>query len=165
MNKTKAIVVSLFVSLGLTLSTAGASGFTLHKRSAQPVDFQSLVGDGRWTLVMLWAIDCVPCEAQKPMIDSFHASHVDSDARVVGIALDGLENIDGIEKVIRKTPTRFPHYVADAQTFHNEFQVRTGQGFRATPTYLLFDPDGRYAATHVGVIDRAGLEAAVGSGV
>ena len=154
----KSRTLGILAAIVLTLASIEASAFDLKKRSAQPIDFQSLVGDGRWTLVMLWAIDCIPCEAQKPMIDDFHVSHVDADARVVGVALDGISEISGINEVIARTPTRFPHFVADARGFYSEFKARTGTDFRATPTYLLYDRDGNFAGAHVGPIQRHALE-------
>lgn len=164
-NRTLSRYVQLSAGLAVlavfaVLSTQ-AHAFSLQKRTAEAVSFDALVGDGRWTLVMLWTTDCVPCEEQKPMIDAFHVSHVDADARVVGVALDGIQHIGDINKVMRRTPTRFPNYVASSRRFYEEYEARTGKAFTATPTYLLYNPAGKYMGAHTGKISRAALEDAI----
>lgn len=156
------VCIKVILAVALSVSAFNVSAFNLQKRSAETINFDQLVGDGRWTLVMLWAIDCVPCEQQKPMIDAFHTRHVDTKARVIGVALDGIDMIDGINKVIRRTPTRFPTYIANPADFYDAYRIRTNEAFRATPTYLLFDPTGTYAGTHVGSITRDALERVIG---
>lgn len=156
----RAIVKYLLLIVGLTTSLSVAA-FNVQNFKYQSVDINDVVGDGRWTLVMIWTTDCVPCEEQKPMIQEFHNAHVETDARVIGIAADGMGKIDEISRIIEKHNTTYPNYIADAKTFKDDYAGLTGKAYRATPTYILFDPDGAMKGVAVGPISREKLEAAV----
>ena len=146
----------LFALLAVALPT---SAFELQRLNAERVDLGDFVGNGRWTLVQLWTTDCIPCERQKPMLEAFHRDHVDSDARVVGIALDGPAAIEEIERVVARHAPSYTTLVAFDDVFARQFAELTGRDFRATPTYLLFRPDGAYAGVHTGPIERERVEA------
>jgi len=135
--------------------------FQLQALDASRVNLTNYVGGGKWTLVMFWSTDCIPCEEQKPMIEDFHQQHHAKDARVVGIALDGFENFPGIQKLVDKHQPSYPNLVVFTDVFHRQYREMTGKDFRATPTYLLFSPDGRLAGARAGKIERALLESVV----
>jgi len=147
----------------LSLFSASASAFQLQALDASRVHLKDYIGDGRWTLIMFWSTDCIPCEEQKPMIESFHQQHHEKDARVVGIALDGMENYPGIKQLVDKHQPTYPNLVVFTDVFHRQYLEMTGKDFRATPTYLLFSPDGNLAGTRAGKIERALLESVVAS--
>lgn len=127
----------------------------------KPVSLNELVDNGKYTLVMVWAIDCPLCEAQKPMIQAFHSDYKDTAANVVGIAIDGIGKIDEINAIIEKSEPTYPNYVAAASTFLDDFEFATGRRFNATPTYILFDPKGYTDAVAVGAITREQLDDAI----
>ena len=135
--------------------------FELQNLDAERTRIEDHVGGGQWSLVMLWTTDCIPCEAQKPMIGAFHAEHVGRDARVLSVALDGPAAIDEIERVVARHPASYTTLVAFDDVFAQQFEELTGKPFRATPTYLLYAPDGAYAGAHTGPIERDRLEAIV----
>ncbi|ASJ74395.1 Thiol-disulfide oxidoreductase ResA [Granulosicoccus antarcticus IMCC3135] len=147
---------------GSLLFGAGlAQSFQLQDMESSRVNLNDYVGDGRWTLVMFWSTDCIPCEQQKPMIEAFHHDHQASDARVVGIALDGMEAEAEIQKLIDRHNPSYPNLVVFTDVFHRQYKELTGKDFRATPTYLLYDPSGNLAGARTGMIERAALEAVV----
>jgi thiol-disulfide isomerase/thioredoxin len=154
------MVKYLLLIVGLTTSLS-AAGFNVQNFKYQTVNINDVVGDGRWTLVMIWTTDCVPCEEQKPMIQEFHDAHFESNARVIGIAADGMGKIDEISGIIERHKTTYPNYIADAKTFKDDYAGLTKKKYRATPTYILFDPDGAMKGVAVGPISRDKLEAAV----
>ncbi|MFT4727925.1 MAG: thiol-disulfide isomerase/thioredoxin [Granulosicoccus sp.] len=145
----------------LLLIASPASAFQLQSLKADRVNLNDYVGDGRWTLVMFWSTDCIPCEEQKPMIESFHQQHHKIDARVVGIALDGMENYAGIKKLVDHHNPSYPNLVIFTDVFHRQYKELTGKDFRATPTYLLFSPDGQLSGSKAGKIERSLLESVV----
>jgi thiol-disulfide isomerase/thioredoxin len=138
-----------------------ASAFQLESLKSERVNLNDYVGDGRWTLVMFWSTDCIPCEEQKPMIESFHQKHHRIDARVVGIALDGMENYAGIKELVDHHEPTYPNLVVFTDVFYRQYKGLTGKDFRATPTYLLYSPDGQLAGSKTGKIERAMLESIV----
>ena len=145
----------------LALSFAGdgtARAFELRTMEAAPTMLEAYVGGGLWSLVQLWTTDCVPCEQQKPMLEQFHVAHSDRDARVLGVALDGPEAIDAIEVIVARHEASYETLVALDDRFDRQFEELTGTEFRATPTYLLFTPDGAFAGAHVGLLSRGALE-------
>ena len=144
--------------------TGSAFAFELLDESGERARLTDRVGDGRWALVLLWTVDCIPCERQKPMLDAFHAEHVDDDAQVIGVALDGPAMTAQIERVKARTPVGFPTLVALDDVFRGQFETLAGQPFRATPTYLMFDPDGTLLGVHVGSVTRDALERLVEGG-
>lgn len=135
--------------------------FQLQDLHAERVHLSDFLIEGRWNLVMFWSTDCIPCEQQKPMIEAFHAAHKDTDAVVLGIALDGMENKAGIDLLIKKHNPSYPNLVVFTDVFARQFRELTGQDFRATPTYLLFTPEGEMAGVRAGPIDRELIEGVV----
>ena len=145
----------------LLLIASPASAFQLQSLTSERVNLKDFVGGGRWTLVMFWSTDCIPCEEQKPMIEEFHQQHQNVDARVVGIALDGFENFKGIKKLVDHHKPTYPNLIVFTDVFHRQYKALTGKDFRATPTYLLFSPNGQLSGSRAGKIERAMLESIV----
>ena len=154
-------LVVLLTMLWVLLGSGWAQAFQLQSMDASRVELDDYLGGGQWTLVMFWSTDCIPCEQQKPMIEAFHHDHEATDARVVGIALDGMEARAEIQKLVERHNPSYPNLVVFTDVFHRQFRELTGKDFRATPTYLLFDRSGNLAGTRIGMIERAALEAVV----
>jgi len=151
----------LVAAMLLCVAALPVQAFQLQAMNAERVNLANYVGDGRWTLVMFWSTDCIPCEEQKPMIEAFHRDHHDKDATVVGIALDGLENLPGIQHLVDHHQPSYPNLVVFTDVFHRQYKELTGKDFRATPTYLLYNPAGEVAGVRAGRIDRAMIESVV----
>jgi thiol-disulfide isomerase/thioredoxin len=149
------------VLFSLVVFVSPANAFQLQSLNSERVNLNDYVGDGLWTLVMFWSTDCIPCEEQKPMIEAFHQQHHKIDARVVGVALDGFENYKGIKKLVDHHKPTYPNLVVFTDVFHRQYKELTGKSFRATPTYLLFSPDGKLSGTRAGKIERSMLESVV----
>ena len=128
--------------LVLWAGTAQAFELILENLDKERVFLHDYVGDGRWTIVMLWATDCIPCEEQKPAFEAFHQQHKDTDASVLGIATDGLGNESEVYKLIELHQPTYPNLVALSDVFPRQYQELVGKQFRVTPTYLVFSPQG-----------------------
>lgn len=142
----------------LLLLATQSHAFQLQSVDGKRVELDDYVGRGLWTLVMFWSTDCVPCEEQKPMIEAFHHDHAGSDARVVGVALDGIEMHDEIQRLIDKHQPSYVNLVVYTDVFHRQYKKMTGKDFRATPTYVLYDPSGQLVGVRTGPIERALIE-------
>ncbi len=156
MTKNILLALALFASL----TTVGASTGDIQIQSLTKQDFSlnALVNDGKYNLVMIWSTDCVACEEQKPMIQAFHNDYSETKANVIGIANDGMSLRKQIKKLIKKNKPSYPNYVASPKTFFSEFEIATGKKFRATPTYIMFGPQGRILGVAVGQITRDKLD-------
>jgi len=152
--------LALFCLLAFTASNASAS-FLMQNLRGEKVDLHAYLGQGQWTLVMLWTTDCIPCEEQKPMIQDFHNSHVESNARVIGLALDGPDKQNEIEKLIEKHQPNYVNLITFDDVFPRQFEEQTGKTFSVTPTYVFYKPDGELMGVHVGKVSREALESVV----
>ncbi len=155
------LLISLLFSLTfLVVSPAHAEApdFGLQTLDGKPFDLNSVIGKGKWVLVMFWATDCQICKIQEPLNSAFHESHADLDAQVVGIAIDGPEKRDLVREYVKKHELSYPNYVADLRMVAFNYQALTGEAFRGTPTHVLFSPEGKYMAVAPGMLRIQALE-------
>jgi len=155
MTKRILLVLTLLAPFALY---ANVNDIQLQSLASKQISLNEVVNDGKYTLVMIWSTDCVACEEQKPMIQTFHTDYNETKANVVGIANDGMQLLDKINKLIRKNSPTYPNFVASPKTFFSEFEIATGRKFRATPTYIMFGPDGDILGVAVGKISRESLD-------
>jgi hypothetical protein len=116
------------------------------------------VGQGRWTLVMIWVTNCHICREQKPKISAFHDARKHRDAEVFGIAMDGAGKLSKVKKFIDKYGVTFPTFVGDMMSVMKDYEKLTNEPFQGTPTYLLFNPEGELKGNNPGPITIASLE-------
>jgi len=130
-----------------------AHAFQLQAMDEQRVDLLDYVGDDRWTLIMFWATDCIPCEEQKPALEAFHQRLSPDVASVVGVAIDGMENRGEIARLNALHDPSYPNLVVFTDVFQRQYQELVGKPFRTTPTFLVFDPQGNLRGNLYGYID------------
>ncbi len=141
-------------ALSIALAVSGtAQAFELQDLEGERVNLLDYVGDGRWTLMMFWATDCIPCEEQKPALEAFHRLHQNSAAKVVGVVTDGLKNREEMDKLMALHAPTYPNLVVFDDVFHRQYNELTNKDFRATPTFLVFSPDGQLRGNLYGYID------------
>ena len=151
--------IRLFLTLSLVLSGGIASAMELQSvDSGEGVLLDDLTGNGKWTLVMLWATDCHVCHIDKPEISAFHTKHKDDDAEVIGIALDGITGLDKVKDYIADNKPSFPSYVADIAIIASHYYSLTEENLRGTPTYLLFSPEGELLGNNPGRLSVEAIE-------
>ena len=134
------------------------AGMELHQLDGQVVDLDDYRGNGKWLLVMLWSTSCHICEEQKPSISEFHTRHKDTDAEVLGIAIDGMKHIDAIRENVNTHKTSFPSLVGEIVIVASHYQGMTEESFRGTPTYLLFNPNGELLGNNPGPLRIEAIE-------
>lgn len=120
-------------------------------------DITSHFDDDKWTLVMIWATDCHVCKEQKPMISAAYKERKDLDLNVFGIALDGRERLQKVQRYIEDHQPAFPNYVGDFAIVSFNYEVLTEEALRGTPTYLLFNPQNELMAAQPGRIGKEAL--------
>lgn len=135
------------------------AGFTsLVDTEGNPIAEDGLpIGEGKWTLVMLWATSCHVCKEQKPKLSVFHDEHKNIDAQVYGIALDGHGAIARVKNYMKDHNVSFPTFIGEPDSVLQQYQVLTENSFRGTPTYLLFDPSGELKGNNAGAITMDAL--------
>jgi len=138
MNKNLIAALVLLVSI----VPLNAQAFLVSDFSGNRVDVRDYTGDGRWTIVMLWQLQCELCEIQKPTIEAFHKKYKGSKAHVVGLVMDGHEYMPQIKQFVKEKPTLFPSHVVFGDVFGDQIQKETGKSFYTAPGYLVYSPDG-----------------------
>lgn len=157
----KSITAYLLVSILSLLPVCGNAfdpEVVLKTMDGQEVRLKDYLGQGKWTLVMIWASDCSICAHEVPEISKFHAQHRNNDARVIGVALDGFDKKPDIDNFIKRFPTSFPNLIADIGVDAINYQAATGEALRGTPTFLLYSPKGELRANNPGPMKISALE-------
>lgn len=110
---------------------------------------------GQWTLLAFWALDCAPCEQQKPRLSQFNQRY--SQLNVFGIVIDGREQALAIQKRLQNNPVSFDTAVVDLDVFAKQYQKEFGRKFLATPTYVLYSPTGETLSIYTGSLNFSHL--------
>lgn len=125
----------------LTLSCLG-------RGPARAVD----AGDGRPTVVNLWASWCAPCVREMPLLQ-LTADRAGDDARFVGI--DVQDEPASAAGLLQATGVRYDQY-ADP-----DGEVRSALRAVGLPVTLVFDADGREVGRRFGEIEDSWLDDAL----
>lgn len=161
MKRNFVLVLTFALASWLIVITAQAADIPLldsKQLNGQSKDLDAFVGKGKWTLVMFWATDCSICKRQKPVISAFHSKHKDTDAHVVGVAIDGYKNISAIKAYVAEHRPSFPTLVAELPVLAMNYQIATEEQFRGTPTYWLFNPEGELLGNNPGPLRIEAIE-------
>ncbi len=135
-------MIKKIIATTLLLVSMQAQAFLVTDFDGNRIDTNDYVGDGRWTVVMIWALQCVPCEQQKPTVEAFHEKYKDSKAHVLGLVMDGHEYMPQIKEFVDKKPTKFPSHVVFGDVFSEQIMTETGKNFPISPGYLVYSPTG-----------------------
>jgi thiol-disulfide isomerase/thioredoxin len=130
-----------------------APAFDLEQLEGGRVELASL--RGKTVIVDFWATWCPPCEFQVPELNDFVEAHRDDpDVAVYGISIDegGSETV---AKWVSEKKVQYPILLGD-ETLARDY------GAMGFPTLVIISPDGSIDSRHVGLIDVATLEKALG---
>ncbi len=116
-----------------------------------------LDGD-KWVVFNVWATRCPPCIDEAPELDSFYLDHKDSDAIVVGLALDypsfGYAKREEVEQFVEDYLLSFPVLLLDGDTVSEIFATP----LRAVPTTYIVSPEGTLVRQITGGLSQKRLE-------
>jgi thiol-disulfide isomerase/thioredoxin len=143
----------VFFLVGLfSLATAGASevDFTLpdiHGNKVSLSDYR-----GKWVVVNYWATWCPPCLEEIPDLVEFHESHKDTDAVVLGVSFEEV-NEDYLMEFVDSHFMSYP-------ILRMEPVPLTALGpITGLPTTYIISPSGERVARQEGPITGKALEA------
>ena len=139
-------------------STSYAADIRLDNLEGEKQNISEYIGKGKWTVLNIWGPKCPPCRAEMPDLVQFHDAHQDSDAIVVGIAIDfpsyDYANKQQVQAFANEYMIDFPILLSDGN-----ITERLGLGeLEGLPTTYLYTPEGKLAAMQVGAISRTILE-------
>lgn len=113
---------------------------------------EEFTGEGKWTVVMIWASDCHVCNREIHNYVDFHFVHADKDARVLGISIDGWAGKDDAADFIERHKVDFPNLIGNVDAVADWFMRQSGARWAGTPTFLLYNPEGELKAQQVGAV-------------
>ena len=106
---------------------------------------------GKWVIVNYWATWCPPCQEEIPDLVSFHDSHKDTDAVVLGINLEDVGQ-EQLESFVESFMISYP-------ILRSEPLATTPLGpVPGLPTTYIIAPDGSPVARQVGPVTSKQLE-------
>lgn len=114
---------------------------------------------GRWLIVMIWAHDCEICEREVDDYQRFHRKHVNDNAVVLGITLDGAVRQQAAVDFVTRHQLEFENLIAEPEVVAAYYQITTGSKWIGTPSFLIFGPDGELKAKQVGAVETGVVEA------
>lgn len=135
-----------------------ASDTRLENMEGEKHNVSEYIGKGKWTVLNIWGPKCPPCREEMPDLVQFHDSHQDSDAIVLGIAIDfpsyGYAKKDQVQAFADEYMIDFPILLSDGNITE---RLRLGP-LEGLPTTYLYTPEGKLAAMQVGAISKVVLE-------
>ena len=115
---------------------------------------QPLHDGQRPLLVNFWATWCAPCVEEMPLLDAFARSQPADGVRVVGVALDGS---DEVVEFLGRVPVDYPILVAGPPR-SGDVSEQLGNSRGVLPFSVLVGADRRILATRMGDFSAAELE-------
>ena len=106
---------------------------------------------GKWVVVNFWATWCGPCMVEIPELMRFHERHKDDDAIVIGVNFEEIET-DALAKFIDEMAINY--LVVRA----GDTPVLPFEPLKGLPSTFFVDPQGEYAASHVGPVTGGAIE-------
>ncbi len=155
----KTLCTVLFTTATLIALSASAAGdIKVRTLDGQKAMLAEYFEPGKWTLVMIWTTYCGVCAQQYPIISALHNERHEEDLKVVGISVDGYRYTEEVRVYIANRPPSFDSVIGEIAEIAPGFNETTGEEFKGTPTYLLFDPQGQIAAQTVGPIKTEAID-------
>ena len=149
------IIKSFLIGLMLLSLNHTALAFS-NLESGKTDSIENHIGKNKWTIVEVWASDCPACRAHMPEMVKFDGKL--KNARILGVSLDGKQGIDDAEDFLAEFDVKFPTILTNPIEMNVWMQQRIGESLVGTPTFILFDPEGKLVAAQPGIVSTTSLE-------
>jgi peroxiredoxin len=148
------------LSIVLVLFTAPLAAYAggLTDFSGRPRTIADYTGHGKWLVVMFWAHDCKYCNRDVASKERMYRQYRNKNITVLGVSMDGQEHRQGAIDFIRRHKVTFPNLIGEPQDVVDSFMQYTGDNWAGTPTFLIFDPEGKVRAEQAGAIPNSLIE-------
>lgn len=135
-----------------------APDFVLLNSVGKPVSLSSF--KDKPLLLDLWATKCGGCVKEIPSFIEIHHAYSDSGLAVLGISMDILyEDLKGPAEAWALVIPFVKTHKVDYPIVMGDDGITKRYSVNALPVTYLIDRHGRIAATYVGIVDRANVEA------
>ncbi len=157
-NLISKIITNKFLLLSFLLfsTLVSQSSFAFTDMDGKKDSLMNHIGKDKWTIVEVWESNCPACRMHMPEMVKFDGKL--KNARIVGISLDGQKGVDAAEDFIMEYGIKFPTILTNYVEMNIWMQQSIGESLVGTPTFILFDPDGKLVAAQPGIVSVESLE-------
>ncbi len=157
-NLISKIITNKFLLLSFLLfsTLVSQSAFAFTDMDGKKDSLMNHIGKDKWTIVEVWESNCPACRMHMPEMVKFDGKL--KNARIVGISLDGQKGVDAAEDFIMEYGIKFPTILTNYVEMNIWMQQSIGESLVGTPTFILFDPDGKLVAAQPGIVSVESLE-------
>jgi peroxiredoxin len=128
--------------------------FTLKDMQGRERNVREFIGQGKWTVVVVWESSCSICHQEIHQMSFFHEAHKNKDAIVLGISIDGQAGRQQALGFIKEHRLGFTNLLAELP----QIQQFGGGPFMGTPTFYIYSPKGRLRAYQAGSVSQEQIE-------
>ena len=125
-----------------------APGFTLTDSKKMPITLSDL--KGKVVLLDFWATWCAASKVEMPWYAEFESRYRSSGLAIIGVSMDD-EGWAIVSPYLDGRPVTYPIVLGD-------HDVADRFGLASLPITLLIDRNGKIAAKHFGLVDKADVE-------
>ena len=144
----KKIISIIVVYLLLSLSAFAVTNL----KDDSSTNFTNYIGKGKWTVFEVWSHNCRSCRKNIHHLSDFDAIAENYNAQVIGISLDGPERKEQAKAFVDNQALEFPNLLANVQEVEQLIHKHAPQSPLATPTVMMFSPEGEFAGIVVGPV-------------
>jgi len=138
----------------LMLASTSAQAFT--NMEGKPDQISNHIGKGKWTILEVWESNCPACRMHMPEMVKFDGKL--KNARILSVSLDGQRGIEAAENFIMEYDMKFPTILTNFVEMNVWMQQSIGESLVGTPTFILFDSEGKLVAAQPGIVSTESLE-------
>ncbi len=147
----------ILLLLAPPLAVAAGPNVVLKGFDGKDHNVNEYVGQGKWTIVVVWSKDCPICRRDIYQMAFFYDAHRKKDATVLGLSIDGYANRAKAQGFIDDQALNFPNLIGDS----DDPSRLSGTMFIGTPTYYFFSPDGKFMTQRIGPVTQEQAEAVI----
>ncbi|MGV6809576.1 MAG: peroxiredoxin family protein [bacterium] len=147
-HQTFALLASLGLLWALLFLPSLSAAMTLV--NGQPANLDSYLNKNKWTVIKIWANECPACRKSMPQLNDFAKVAHQHNAQVLGLSLDGPEMLKESQAFVKEYGLTFPNLVASVVDVEALIHKHAPQAPLATPTMMMFAPDGEFTGIIVG---------------
>jgi thiol-disulfide isomerase/thioredoxin len=125
-----------------------APGFTLSDAKRAPITLSDF--KGKVVLLDFWATWCAASKVEMPWYVEFESRYRNSGLAIIGVSMDD-EGWAIVSSYLEGRPVTYPIVLGD-------HDVADRFGLASLPVTLLIDRNGKVAAKHFGLVDKADVE-------
>lgn len=126
-----------------------APDFTLEDSQGALIKLSSF--RGKVVLLDFWATWCTGCKQEIPWYMEFQDKYKTSGLSAIGVSVDD-DGWKSVKPFLQEHKINYPMVIGN-------WNMGERFGFNSLPATLLIDRDGKIAALHVGMVDKAAFEA------